>query len=168
MHQAALVIAGEKEGPTPEEWGKAFAQQIQMTQDKDRDEKAQIRAGKEASVVAALIVDPSLNAGGLEKSLTGKWLEIAQKNKAVTKEAREGEAFGLLAEVKVADQPAALFLRNALNEAKEYNGEALKQGLDRLLPELAKENAPPVVQSAEADVPKEEEAPPEEEDERIA
>lgn len=161
MHQAALIVAGDKDGQTPEEWGKAFTDQIIAIRKQDTEEKAQNRTEKMAAVVAALIYDPSLDGGTLDKSLKEPWLGLAKGNKAITREARESEAFGKLVDVKLHDQAAAIFLRRNLDQAKDYTPAALKAGLDRLLPELAKEREPA------PEAPKEVPAPDAPEDVRV-
>ena len=138
-HLAANIIAGDDDNNDPVAFGKGFGDQIRTTIEKNIEERARIRTEKMASLVAALIHDPSLNTGGLEKALEEPWLGIAQKNKAATQETRESDAFGLLAGVKLHDNPAALYLRTQLTEAKDYTTAALKLGWDRIFPELVAE-----------------------------
>ena len=149
MGLAEQIISQDPDTDSPEVWGKAFQKGIEEFLAANKLEVAKSRTVNEAGVVGGLLIDPSLwgkldGKPNLADVVTEPWLSLAAVPGATFAE-RETAAFGALVDVKLHDTPAATYLRQCLDEAKEYTPEALLAGLARMVPPLmglvAKERA---------------------------
>ena len=132
-HAAALFASGEKD-IDPAKSAKEYEDQIASVLASVKEQNAVKRTANQASVVAALIIEPKLwerltPPVKLADALVEPWLTLPLAD-------GEGAVFKALVDVKLHDKPAVQFLKPCLDEAREYTPEAILAGMQRMVPEL--------------------------------